>query len=187
MWKTTDEGDSLIFLPTVDVECSRFSGGLRRHRQDEPSCFPWQIIGIFDARKNFPSFFKKYLYAFICVRTRRNFDQLFFWAPSPRNYQFIGLFGRFQNGIRKSKKCLGKNVLIFSFFDPVYPTPICVSDAILTSEGSGDGAPCVFPFVFHGKKRRDCQPSNTSRGFTWCATTDNFDRDKRWGYCIGSK
>jgi len=55
--------------------------------------------------------------------------------------------------------------------DPVY----------ITNGGNSDGAPCVFPFVFDGIEYNSCTDNGYSK--TWCATTDNFNRDQKWSDC----
>lgn len=44
------------------------------------------------------------------------------------------------------------------------------------------GKCCALPFVFHGVAVSRCltDPKNNR---PWCATTPNFDKEKRWGYC----
>ena len=54
-------------------------------------------------------------------------------------------------------------------------------DATPTHGGNGDAAVCHFNFVFDGKSYSRC----TTDGHTkeWCATTENYDRDGKWGLC----
>ncbi|XP_064638153.1 zonadhesin-like [Lineus longissimus] len=56
--------------------------------------------------------------------------------------------------------------------DPMYPT---------TTEGNAGGAGCVIPFLFGGKWQEDCVPGANNK--KWCGTTENYDQDKKWGYC----
>ncbi|XP_073448050.1 uncharacterized protein [Aquarana catesbeiana] len=49
--------------------------------------------------------------------------------------------------------------------------------------GTAHGEPCVFPFTYNSKLYSDCTGDDASEGRLWCATTTNFDKDKKWGYC----
>ena len=42
---------------------------------------------------------------------------------------------------------------------------------------------CVFPFVYHGKTYNSCTRVNRADNRLWCATTDSWDRDGKWGDC----
>ena len=44
-----------------------------------------------------------------------------------------------------------------------------------------DGDCCNFPFVYKGNEQNSCIGS----GRKWCATTYNYDQDKKWGWCGG--
>ncbi|XP_027692243.1 hepatocyte growth factor activator [Vombatus ursinus] len=46
-----------------------------------------------------------------------------------------------------------------------------------------DGQLCSFPFRYGGRMHHSCT-SNAGSLKKWCATTHNYDRDRRWGYCI---
>jgi len=45
------------------------------------------------------------------------------------------------------------------------------------------GQCCVFPFTYKGKQYDHCLSNN---GKTWCATTSNWDADRKWGTCKDS-
>ena len=53
-----------------------------------------------------------------------------------------------------------------------------------TTGGNSENALCVFPFNYQGESISGCIMDG-ARG-SWCATTDNFDRDGRWGQCATS-
>lgn len=45
-----------------------------------------------------------------------------------------------------------------------------------------DGECCVFPFIYNGKTYKTCTTDGPG-GDSWCATTANYDQDKKYGYC----
>ncbi|XP_037667369.1 matrix metalloproteinase-9 [Choloepus didactylus] len=49
--------------------------------------------------------------------------------------------------------------------------------------GNSPGELCVFPFVFLGKEYSSCTTEGRGDRRLWCATTSNFDTDKKWGFC----
>uniref|UniRef100_A0AAX7VI60 Matrix metalloproteinase-9 n=1 Tax=Astatotilapia calliptera TaxID=8154 RepID=A0AAX7VI60_ASTCA len=59
----------------------------------------------------------------------------------------------------------------------------CPSELLYTFDGNAGGAPCVFPFTFLGEEYDSCTTEGRSDGYRWCATTGNFDQDKKYGFC----
>ncbi|XP_049445309.1 cation-independent mannose-6-phosphate receptor isoform X1 [Epinephelus fuscoguttatus] len=64
-------------------------------------------------------------------------------------------------------------------------------EAVLMQYGGGDPCPpvtnegevCVFPFTFMKKSYTECTKDERTDGRKWCATTANYDTDKKWGFC----
>ncbi|XP_062994256.1 uncharacterized protein LOC134406668 [Elgaria multicarinata webbii] len=55
---------------------------------------------------------------------------------------------------------------------------------IAASEVSfSDPPPCVFPFIYKGKSYITCTSEGSTEQPLWCATTQNYDRDRRWKLC----
>ncbi|XP_034732504.1 matrix metalloproteinase-9 isoform X1 [Etheostoma cragini] len=59
----------------------------------------------------------------------------------------------------------------------------CPSELLYTFGGNANGAECVFPFVFLGEQYDSCTTEGRNDGYRWCATTNNFDTDKKYGFC----
>ncbi|XP_077307888.1 72 kDa type IV collagenase-like isoform X2 [Lithobates pipiens] len=59
----------------------------------------------------------------------------------------------------------------------------CSCKLINTVDGTAKGLPCVFPFTYKSKSYSYCTGDGTSDGRPWCATTPNYDKDGKWGYC----
>ncbi|KAF4071168.1 hypothetical protein AMELA_G00281860 [Ameiurus melas] len=49
--------------------------------------------------------------------------------------------------------------------------------------GTASGEPCLFPFLFLGTEYVDCTTEGREDGRLWCATTYDYERDKKWGFC----
>uniref|UniRef100_A0A8C5F0I4 Fibronectin type-II domain-containing protein n=1 Tax=Gopherus evgoodei TaxID=1825980 RepID=A0A8C5F0I4_9SAUR len=59
-----------------------------------------------------------------------------------------------------------------------------VSVSLTLSLPVSDCAACVFPFIYQGRSYPTCtQDGSWPRRF-WCATTRNYDRDRRWSYLL---
>uniref|UniRef100_A0A8C7K5E3 Insulin-like growth factor 2 receptor n=1 Tax=Oncorhynchus kisutch TaxID=8019 RepID=A0A8C7K5E3_ONCKI len=64
--------------------------------------------------------------------------------------------------------------------------------AVIMQYGGGDVCPpvteneevCVFPFNFLRKSYTVCTTEGRVDGRLWCATTSDFDKDKKWGFCV---
>ncbi|MGH0154560.1 UNVERIFIED_CONTAM: hypothetical protein FKN15_027476 [Acipenser sinensis] len=54
---------------------------------------------------------------------------------------------------------------------------------IFSIGGNSNGIPCQFPFRFEQKWYADCTKNGRSDGNLWCATTTDYDKDKKWGMC----
>ena len=52
--------------------------------------------------------------------------------------------------------------------------------------GNSAGRNCTFPFILNGKEYDQCTSDTVLGGYlnSWCSTTDNYNRDRKWGYCI---
>ncbi|XP_048587434.1 uncharacterized protein LOC116607202 isoform X2 [Nematostella vectensis] len=46
---------------------------------------------------------------------------------------------------------------------------------------SPPGSCCKFPFVYKGITMHRC--TREEKNFRWCATTQDYDKDKKWGFC----
>uniref|UniRef100_A0ABM5G4Q9 Matrix metalloproteinase-9 n=1 Tax=Pogona vitticeps TaxID=103695 RepID=A0ABM5G4Q9_9SAUR len=68
-------------------------------------------------------------------------------------------------------------------FDQDKTYGFCPSELLFTYGGNGGGEKCVFPFVFSGKSYDGCTTDGRDDGYRWCATTANFDQDKKYGFC----
>lgn len=57
------------------------------------------------------------------------------------------------------------------------------STAVKTLYGNAEGALCHFPFIFDGKSYTTCTTEGRTDNLPWCATTANYGRDKKYGFC----
>ncbi|NXY82373.1 SE1L1 protein, partial [Alcedo cyanopectus] len=49
--------------------------------------------------------------------------------------------------------------------------------------GTADGEPCYFPFLFMEKEYAECTADGREDGRLWCATTYDYKKDQKWGFC----
>ncbi|XP_067095278.1 matrix metalloproteinase-9 isoform X2 [Osmerus mordax] len=59
----------------------------------------------------------------------------------------------------------------------------CPSELLYTFGGNANGAECMFPFIFLGETYNGCTTEGRNDGYRWCATTNDFDKDKKYGFC----
>ncbi|XP_015748474.1 PREDICTED: uncharacterized protein LOC107328244 [Acropora digitifera] len=52
---------------------------------------------------------------------------------------------------------------------------------LLSQGGNSDGLCCHFPFTYKNTSYNSC--INKDREALWCATTKNFDKERKWGFC----
>ncbi|KAM4633110.1 protein sel-1 homolog 1 isoform 2-T2 [Polymixia lowei] len=68
---------------------------------------------------------------------------------------------------------------------PTQPPPIeeRPKEIPVVNGGTANGEPCIFPFLFQGIEYSDCTTDGRGDGRLWCATTYDYDQDKKWGFC----
>ncbi|CAG07487.1 unnamed protein product, partial [Tetraodon nigroviridis] len=54
---------------------------------------------------------------------------------------------------------------------------------VKTLYGNADGAMCHFPFRFQNKLYNHCTSEGRSDDLPWCATTADYDKDQKYGFC----
>lgn len=69
------------------------------------------------------------------------------------------------------------------YFDEDGKYGFCPHESLFTFAGNSDGQPCKFPFIFQGKKYDSCTTEGRSDGYRWCATTEDYDKDTKYGFC----
>ncbi|XP_047915685.1 protein sel-1 homolog 1 isoform X2 [Anser cygnoides] len=59
-----------------------------------------------------------------------------------------------------------------------------IQSPVLTAiGGTADGEPCRFPFLFMEKEYAECTADGREDGRLWCATTYDYKKDQKWGFC----
>lgn len=82
------------------------------------------------------------------------------------------------------KRC--KCDIIRSRCNTLYNRFLCADlcfTVLFTLGGNAEGAACKFPFTFQGEKYEECTTAGRQDGYRWCATTENYDVDKSFGFC----
>lgn len=74
-------------------------------------------------------------------------------------------------------------LLFFNFIRPSVTSFGLWFAVLFTLGGNAEGAPCKFPFNFQGEKYDGCTTEGRDDGYRWCATTEDYDRDKTYGFC----
>uniref|UniRef100_A0A8C9TTG1 Mannose receptor C-type 2 n=1 Tax=Scleropages formosus TaxID=113540 RepID=A0A8C9TTG1_SCLFO len=54
---------------------------------------------------------------------------------------------------------------------------------IYTIQGNSHGRPCYLPFLYDGQWFHSCTNIGREDGHLWCATTYDYSKDERWGFC----
>lgn len=54
---------------------------------------------------------------------------------------------------------------------------------IYTIQGNSHGRPCYLPFLYDGQWFHNCTNIGREDGHLWCATTYDYGKDERWGFC----
>ncbi|XP_029966201.1 protein sel-1 homolog 1 isoform X2 [Salarias fasciatus] len=68
---------------------------------------------------------------------------------------------------------------------PEQPPPVLEKpkEVPVVNGGTAHGEPCIFPFRFQKREYSDCTTDGRGDGRLWCATTYDYDHDKKWGFC----
>ncbi|XP_009697055.1 PREDICTED: C-type mannose receptor 2-like, partial [Cariama cristata] len=54
---------------------------------------------------------------------------------------------------------------------------------IYTIQGNSHGKPCTIPFKYDNQWFHECTSTGREDGHLWCATTQDYGKDERWGFC----
>lgn len=82
-----------------------------------------------------------------------------------------------------TRKCVSLSPPCVCFFALRQTHSSPASTAVKTLYGNAEGALCHFPFIFEGKSYKTCTTEGRTDNLPWCATTANYGRDKKYGFC----
>uniref|UniRef100_A0A8C5WA99 Mannose receptor C-type 2 n=1 Tax=Leptobrachium leishanense TaxID=445787 RepID=A0A8C5WA99_9ANUR len=54
---------------------------------------------------------------------------------------------------------------------------------IYTIQGNSNGRPCAIPFKYDNQWFYSCTSTGREDGHLWCATTMDYGKDEKWGFC----
>ncbi|KAM4622511.1 C-type mannose receptor 2 [Discoglossus pictus] len=54
---------------------------------------------------------------------------------------------------------------------------------IYTIQGNSNGRPCTIPFKYDNEWFYGCTSTGREDGHLWCATTVDYGKDEKWGFC----
>ncbi|XP_075440470.1 C-type mannose receptor 2 [Ascaphus truei] len=54
---------------------------------------------------------------------------------------------------------------------------------IYTIQGNSNGRPCAIPFKYDNQWFYSCTNTGREDGHLWCATTVDYGKDEKWGFC----
>ncbi|KAM4692595.1 C-type mannose receptor 2 [Rhinophrynus dorsalis] len=69
----------------------------------------------------------------------------------------------------------------------IYGTNLTVCSAVFqdiyTIQGNSNGRPCAIPFKYDNQWFYSCTSTGREDGHLWCATTMDYGKDEKWGFC----
>ncbi|KAK9397126.1 hypothetical protein NXF25_020487, partial [Crotalus adamanteus] len=111
----------------------------------------------------------------------KSLTYLYFWVPRPCVFPFI-----YQG--KSYSSCIEIDSLNLPWcattanYDKSPQWKYCDTKEYY-NRGNSRGRSCVFPFKYKDSVFYSCINKEEKRGRFWCATTRNYDKDKRWSYC----